>query len=160
MYHLLINGQRSGPYSEQDVRDMLFRGTIGPDVNYWRRGMESWESLGSSPVFNVGRPMMSGNPNIMMQPNAQAFGHQATPVFVQPIIVAPAKSRVAYILLGLFLGGLGVHNFYAGYTGRGVAQLLLNLCLFGTIVVPFGIGIWVLIEVIVTDRDPYGIPFG
>lgn len=27
------------------------------------------------------------------------------------------KSRLAYILMGLFLGGLGVHNFYAGYNG-------------------------------------------
>jgi hypothetical protein len=33
----------------------------------------------------------------------------------------PTKSRVAYVLLGLFLGGLGIHNFYAGYTGKAVA---------------------------------------
>lgn len=26
----------------------------------------------------------------------------------------PAKSRVVCILLALFLGGLGIHNFYAG----------------------------------------------
>ncbi|MBQ3218003.1 MAG: TM2 domain-containing protein [Akkermansia sp.] len=26
------------------------------------------------------------------------------------------KSRLAYILLGVFLGSLGIHNFYAGYT--------------------------------------------
>jgi TM2 domain-containing membrane protein YozV len=28
-------------------------------------------------------------------------------------------------LLGIFLGTLGVHNFYLGYTGKAVAQLLI-----------------------------------
>ncbi len=37
------------------------------------------------------------------------------------------KSRIAYVLLGLFLGNLGIHNFYAGYTNKGIIQLLLTL---------------------------------
>ena len=36
-----------------------------------------------------------------------------------------ATSKVAYVLLGIFLGGLGIHNFYAGYAGRGSP----NFCL-------------------------------
>ena len=42
---------------------------------------------------------------------------------------APAgeqKSKLAAGLLGIFLGGLGIHNFYLGYTGKAVAQLLLS----------------------------------
>ena len=35
------------------------------------------------------------------------------------------KDKVVAILLCLFLGGFGVHNFYLGYTGRGIAQLLI-----------------------------------
>ena len=45
------------------------------------------------------------------------------------------KSRLIYILLALFLGGFGVHNFYAGYTGKGVAQLLLTIP-FGILIFP------------------------
>ena len=42
------------------------------------------------------------------------------------------KSRATYIALGLFLGFLGIHNFYAGHTGRGVLGLLTGgLCGFG-----------------------------
>lgn len=37
------------------------------------------------------------------------------------------KSKMAAGLLGIFLGTLGVHNFYLGYTGKAVAQLLITV---------------------------------
>ena len=43
------------------------------------------------------------------------------------LVMAPpadAKSKLAAGLLGILLGSLGIHNFYLGYTGKGVAQLL------------------------------------
>lgn len=39
----------------------------------------------------------------------------------------PLKSKMAAGLLGIFLGGFGVHNFYLGYTGKGVAQIFVTL---------------------------------
>ena len=33
-------------------------------------------------------------------------------------------SKVAYVLLALFTGGLGIHDFYAGKTGMGIASVL------------------------------------
>lgn len=33
-------------------------------------------------------------------------------------------NKVAYVLLALFIGGFGIHNFYAGKTGQGVLFLL------------------------------------
>ena len=57
-------------------------------------------------------------------------------------------------LLGIFLGGLGIHNFYLGYTGK--AQIALSLC--------FGAGaIWGLIEGIMIltgtiNKDANGVP--
>jgi len=41
-------------------------------------------------------------------------------------------------LLCFFLGGLGIHRFYLGYTGLGIAQLLT--C--------GGCGIWALVDFI------------
>ena len=54
----------------------------------------------------------------------------APPTFAAPTI-APLRyprNRVVFILLGVFLGAFGAHNFYAGYTNRAVAQLSITLC--------------------------------
>lgn len=37
------------------------------------------------------------------------------------------KSKVAAGVLGILLGALGIHNFYLGYTGKAVAQLLITV---------------------------------
>ena len=55
-----------------------------------------------------------------------------------------AKSKLVAGLLGIFLGAYGVHNFYLGYTGKAVAQLLISvLSCFSLSIVS---GIWGLIE--------------
>jgi TM2 domain-containing membrane protein YozV len=41
--------------------------------------------------------------------------------------VREAKSKVAAGLLGLFLGSLGVHKFYLGYSKEGVIMLLASI---------------------------------
>lgn len=59
------------------------------------------------------------------------------------------KSKIVAAVLAFFLGWLGIHNFYLGYTGKGIVQLLLStvgLLLFG--LGPLIVGIWVLIEFI------------
>lgn len=70
-------------------------------------------------------------------------------------VQGPVRSRVAYILLGLFLGLLGIHNFYAGRTYRGLGQLLTTL-LAGWLFFPLiGVWIWSVIDVcaLTTDGD-------
>ena len=63
------------------------------------------------------------------------------------------KSRLTYILLALLLGMIGIHNFYAGYNGRGTAQLLLTI-FTGWLLLPLiPIMIWNIVEVCVVNRD-------
>lgn len=71
------------------------------------------------------------------------------------------KSKIAAGLLGIFLGCFGVHNFYLGYTGKAVAQLLLTLLSCGVLAVVSGI--WSFIEAIMIlvgsiNVDGNGIP--
>jgi TM2 domain-containing membrane protein YozV len=63
------------------------------------------------------------------------------------------KTRLTYILLALFLGGLGVHNFYSGHTKHGVIKLvLLVACGLGLLVNP----IWSIVEIIAVKQDAQG----
>lgn len=55
-----------------------------------------------------------------------------------------AKSKLAAGLFGIFLGAFGVHNFYLGFTGKAVAQLLITVLSCG-ILSPVS-AIWGLIE--------------
>lgn len=41
--------------------------------------------------------------------------------------VSGAKSKVAAGLLAIFLGGLGIHKFYLGYTKEAVIMLLVSI---------------------------------
>ena len=48
-----------------------------------------------------------------------------------------SKSQLAALLLCLFLGSLGIHRFYLGYTVIGILQLLAFLLLPGIVLVAF-----------------------
>ena len=59
------------------------------------------------------------------------------------------KSKLAAGLLALFLGYLGIHNFYLGYTGKAVAQLLLTFGALFTLGLSYLVClVWALIEAI------------
>jgi len=49
-----------------------------------------------------------------------------------------------------------VHNFYLGYTGKAVAQLLLTLIGWIILIGPIISGIWALIEAVLILCSSYG----
>lgn len=74
---------------------------------------------------------------------------------------AQQKSKITAGILGIMVGAFGVHNFYLGYVGKGVAQLLLTLLSCGAFT-PITT-IWALIEGIMIlvgsiSTDGKGIP--
>jgi TM2 domain-containing membrane protein YozV len=150
-YFLFINGQQSGPYTISQVRSMWQNGAINTGTSYWQAGMPQWQYLANIRQFlEVNAGNQFGAPIIVNQVGCQVGYPMAQ-------MLSP-KSRVAFVLLGLFLGCLGIHNFYAGYTGKGIAQLLITVFLgwlFG-----LGIlitGIWALIEIIAVSTDAQGL---
>lgn len=54
------------------------------------------------------------------------------------------KSKLVAGLLGILLGSLGIHNFYLGFTGKAVAQLLITILSCGILSVVSAI--WGLVE--------------
>ena len=55
-------------------------------------------------------------------------------------VLAPQKDKLVAGILGIVIGGLGIHRFYLGYIGIGIAQIIVTL-------ITFGVGaIWGFIE--------------
>ena len=75
------------------------------------------------------------------------------------LTIAQPKERTVYVLLGIFLGWLGIHNFYAGYSGRGVAQILMTLFIGWLIFPLLIITIWNIVEVCTVKKDANGVLF-
>ncbi len=92
-------------------------------------------------IENLKRAQQSNGPIIVNNNNNNNNGMGAMP-FAQ-------KSRLTYILLAIFLGWLGVHDFYAGRTGMGILCLLT----LG------GWGVILLLEILFVKSDGHGILF-
>jgi hypothetical protein len=65
-------GQQKGPFSEAQFRDLIVRGTVGPETLVWSEGMADWQKAGEipglmssaseSPVIpGVGSPVMTAS---------------------------------------------------------------------------------------------------
>lgn len=72
------------------------------------------------------------------------------------VLVQARKSRGLFIVLGLFLGCLGIHNFYAGYYAKGAVQLAITIVLGWVIVGLVITAVWALIEIITVTEDANG----
>lgn len=69
----------------------------------------------------------------------------------------PRKNRITYILLGVLLGALGAHSFYAGSMKKGYVQLGITLLSFGF--AGLMVWIWAIIDICTITTDNDGIPF-
>lgn len=127
-YHITQpGGSPQGPYTLETLQAMLTRGEINHQTLCFKEGMSAW-----APITTI-------IPGVM------------------PMTPADNKPRLAYILLGIFLGTLGIHNFFAGYTGKGIAQLLITLLSCG--VLSIVVFIWNIIEICTVTSDSKGVPF-
>ena len=77
--------------------------------------------------MNNSQPQMNSQQNYNQMNNPQPQINNQQVVNNDP----NAKSKMAAGLLGIFLGAWGIHNFYLGNTGRGVAQIILTLVTCG-----------------------------
>jgi len=144
--HLSYRGQQLGPMDLQSVNIALLSGEVGADAMAWYAGLDAWIPI--TQVEGVRLRMAGSTPQPPLAP----------PAFY-PNVGKQPKSRIGYILLGIFLGMLGVHNFYAGYIGQGIAQLLITVFLFWTIIAIPIVWIWTIVNVCTVDTDASGRPF-
>lgn len=95
------------------------------------------------------------NVPVRPQPAPRASIAIADPFLSEPS--ADARNRTTFLLLGVLLGALGGHSFYAGYTKKGFLQLGITVLTFG-----FGglmVWIWAVIDICTITTDGDGLPF-
>ncbi|MDR0776857.1 MAG: TM2 domain-containing protein [Azonexus sp.] len=70
------------------------------------------------------------------------------------------KSRTTYIVLAFFFGSFGVHNYYAGYFGRGLLQLTVFVLLHvNQIPLYFLVSAWAFYDICTVKKDSKGMAF-
>lgn len=96
------------------------------------------------------------------QPATQAANHRP-PQQVDYYQTDKPKTRVIFVLLGIFLGIFGAHNFYAGYTKKGALQLVTTVLtgLYAEIAAWLWavVWVWAIVEICVINQDADGTQF-
>lgn len=127
------SGQNFGPYSLDDINSMLTGGRVSMNDLAWVEGEPEWTRVGRLPGVRAVPPLRRDPPPAPSLPPLSRVRDESDR------LVLPA------FLLALFLGVLGIHRFYAGRTGSGVAMLILTFTGIGAIVsVP-----WAIVDTIV-----------
>lgn len=113
--HYMIggDGRQYGPVSVEQIKQWVAEGRATPQTLLRVEGGE-WKPLATFPEF-VG---------VVTSPPPVVTG-AAWPAN------AALKSRIAAGVLGIFLGGLGVHRFYLGYVPIGVVQIVVTILTCG-----------------------------
>ena len=145
------------PYQKQPYQEQAYQQQTYQQQPYQQQTYQQ-QSYQQQPYQQQPYQQQSYQQQSYQQPYQQT-GYQP-PVYT-PNVGGEAKSKIAAGLLGIFLGCLGVHNFYLGFTGKAIAQLLISVLSCGALAVVSAI--WGLIEGILIlvgniSTDARGIP--
>ena len=80
---------------------------------------------------------------------------------IQVVKETSSKSFLGFLLWGLFFSNIGIHEFYLGRTGLGMAHILVTILflaggLEGMVVNTIIQSIWFIIEIFVIETDSEG----
>ena len=106
-------GMDDGGISDVRRCDCNFVPCVGDEVQIFHSGdrtivSKTEKKSGASASEGINIQVMNNNTN-------------TSPAYV---VQGKVVNKVVYCVLALFLGGIGVHKFYAGKTGAGIAYLL------------------------------------
>jgi TM2 domain-containing membrane protein YozV len=138
MWYYQHGENRIGPVSEEMIRNLLLSQILNINSLVWKEGMTNWVPVHQTQLAN-GLPLPPPPlPNTKMTNSIP-------------------KDRIAYVLLAVFLGSLGIHNFFAGYKKNAVIQLVITLVSCGFAALP--IWIWAIVEACTVTKDADGVDF-
>lgn len=135
-----VFGCRCAPADEPKVR------VSGPEI-----------TQGARPAPQAAAPTLAASYSMMGLASPAASRPAPVATSSEPDGAILHKAKMTFVMLGVLLGALGAHNFYAGYRKKAIAQLCLTVLTLG-----FGAPmswIWAIIDVLTVERDSQGILF-
>src|SRR5262245_48638634 len=135
-WHLkTADGEEYGPVSRSELDEWFGEGRITSDCRFlggagdeWQPAAEICPQLNSAPV-QVHEPESPEPPAVEIENPLPKFKAAARPQAPAPVASDATaedrsqRSRIVAGFLGVFLGPLGIHRFYLGYWGIGLAML-------------------------------------
>ena len=118
MYKIIgTDGQQYGPVGADQIRRWIVERRVNGQTLAQPEGATDWKALGHLPEFAT-----------ELSPPPPTYS-TTPPLYAPPpsAVSARASNKVAAGVLGILLGGFGVHKFILGYTGAGLIMLLVTL---------------------------------
>jgi len=153
-YYIFRDEKPDGPHTKSNLIELVASG----------------KASRTEPCMSASRPEVQTVEDALNQPDrgkimfrSLARGPESNTGKVAPALV---RNRGVYIILGLLFGGLGFHNFYAGYNEQGAAQLIFGIIagvisiflpIFGGLVA-LGVMIWAVVDICTVTEDATGTP--
>jgi len=101
--YVLVDGQQTGPFTEEQIRAQLNAGTITPETMVWWEGMAEWQALGHT--------------SLSSDVAAPAASSPAAPAAAAPIVFEPAAAPTG-------TSGLAITSLITGIVGILCAPIL------------------------------------
>jgi TM2 domain-containing membrane protein YozV len=145
IYNDIVEIGENGQLFQVRMSDLSFAPRVGDEVDVYRSSSHLRVVLADRRSGGSGMRQEGSGVNINVNQNVGPTGY--VPAGQSGKVV----NKVTYALLAIFLGGIGVHKFYAGQTGLGILYLL-----FCWTFVPEIIGLIEGIVALTKNADVYG----
>ena len=119
-YFIAAGSEQRGPFA---VGQLLAEG-VSPETLVWRQGMPAWQAAGKVDELAGLFIAYAGPPPLPRVAIPVPYATDLMPANVQ-------TTKILAGVMGIVLGGWGVHRFILGDVGGGILRILITICTCG-----------------------------
>ncbi len=137
---LIINGKRSGPYPDYEIRSRIEHGQMTSEEMVWHEGLPEWTPVGELELFRNSLEQQEQVPEVVPPPLPKAYMERSASAKPSPYLARRFWARWMDLT---FYSGLWWLGMYLG--GRDISAALDNTSLVFSMFLPwFAIEAWLI----------------